>query len=286
MGIAVATLVVLLAVSHITRHQRAYRAIEAELDLRTRLRDASDILVASLRGISSSADSIMTASDTAVEFHLAIGASTVCTAPAPSVVTIPADTLPTGRVLSAWAVPPDTGDVMLIFIDSSATSGRRWERTRITSFATVPTAVACPPSSGLLSAGDAATAVPSYQIGFSPSITATVASGAPVRFTRRVRYSVYRAGDGKWYLGYHRCAAICATIQPVSGPYERAAGPPISFRYFTAGGVPLESSGPTADVARIQIVSHASYGYQVSLPGLGRSLGVDSAVATVALRNR
>src|SRR6185312_1148212 len=49
-GIVVAALVVLMAVSHVVRHQRAYDAIAAAIDLRTRLRDASALVVDVLHG--------------------------------------------------------------------------------------------------------------------------------------------------------------------------------------------------------------------------------------------
>ena len=65
MGIVVATLVVMMAVSHVIRHQHAYDDVAADIDLRTRLRDASDLIAADLRGASSAGDSILVASDTA-----------------------------------------------------------------------------------------------------------------------------------------------------------------------------------------------------------------------------
>ena len=46
--------------------------------------------------------------------------------------------------------------------------------------------------------------------------------GAPVRFTRPVRYSLYRAADGDWYLGereWNPTTVRFNTIQPVSGPF-------------------------------------------------------------------
>jgi hypothetical protein len=107
-----------------------------------------------------------------------------------------------------------------------------------------------------------------------------------VRFARRVRYSVYRGGDGKWYLGYRRCVTTCAAIQPISGPYESRSGPPLSFRYFVGSGARLSGNGPTNEVARVEIVSRANYVRPLALPGISGSRTGDSAVATVALRNR
>jgi hypothetical protein len=284
-GIVVATLVVMMAVSHVIRHQRAYDAIAADIDLRTRLRDASDLIAADLRGVSSAGDSIVFASDTAVEFYSAIGASTVCTTPALARITLPPDTLASGRTLSSWITTPDTGDHAIIFRDSSAASPGGWVRARIASFGTTPTLVGCPVAAGLLSVIDVGPAR-SYEIAFTSPLPAGVRRGSPVRFIRRVRYDVYRGGDGKWYLGYRRCTGVCAPVQPVSGPYESSAGPPIKFRYFTRSGATLPGNGPTTDVARVEIVAHAKYRRPVRLPGIAVPLVAESATVTVALRNR
>src|SRR6202022_2394268 len=84
--------------------------------------------------------------------------------------------------------------------------------------------------------------------GFVVTLTAPLGSdvkpGAAVRFVRRARYSLYRASDGDWYLGYRRCNAIgppgCGVVQPVSGPYRghsrdsRLRG--LLFEYFAPAG--------------------------------------------------
>ena len=286
MGIVVATLVVMMAVSHVIRHQHAYDDVAADIDLRTRLRDASDLIAADLRGTSSAGDSILVASDTAVEFYSAIGSSTVCTTPTPTRVTLPPDTLASGRTLSSWVTTPDTGDYVRIFSESSAVSPGGWTRARIASFGTIPTLSGCPSSAGLLSAIEIGSAR-SYDIAVTSALPASIRRGSPVRFVRRVRYDVYRGGDGKWYLGYRRCTGGCSPVQPVSGPYESSAGgPPIKFRYFTRSGASVAGNGPTSDVARVEIVSRARYRRPVRLPGLSAPLVADSVTVTVAIRNR
>lgn len=286
MGIAVAMTVVTLVVSYITRHQRANDAVAAALDLRARLRDGSDILAADLRGSSPVGDSLLVASDTALEFFSAIGTSTLCASPAPNRITLPPDSLPSGRTLSSWVATPDTGDEMFIFADSTSSSPAGWQRARIVSFANIATPAGCPVSAGLLSASDVASPGRSYQATFDPTVSINAHRGTPVRIVRRVRYSVYRGGDGKWYLGYRRCTGGCAPIQPVSGPYESHIGTPISFRYFTHGGAPLIGHGPTSDVSRVEIVSRANYTRPLRLPGMAVALLGDSTVVTVALRNQ
>jgi hypothetical protein len=286
MGITVMMIVVTLAVTHVTRNQRAYNAIASALDLRARLRDGSDILVGELRGISPTGDSILVASDTAVEFFSAIGTSTLCAMPASDRVILPPDTLASGRTLSSWVVSPEAGDDLLIFIDAPPPAVAGWQRASVVSTATISTSDGCPVSTGLLSAGDVAASGHSYQITISPSVATSIRSGAPVRIVRRVRYSVYRAGDRKWYLGYRRCISTCAGIQPVSGPYESEEGVPISFRYFTRGGTPVTGAGPAADVGRVEVVMRAAYSTPFHLPGTATAVSGDSMISTVSIRNR
>lgn len=286
MGIAVMMVVTTLAVSHVTRHQRAYSAITAALDLRSRLRDGSDILAADLRGSSPAGDSLLVTSDTAVEFFSAIGTSTLCATPSPNTITLPPDSLSSGRTLSSWVASPEAGDDVAIFADSAPPGISGWQRARIQSVSLVATSLGCPASVGLLSASDAAVVGHGYQITFAPGVSVAATRGAPVRIVRHVRYSVYRAGDGKWYLGYRRCIATCAAIQPVSGPYESPRGPPISFRYFRRDGVPISGIGPTADVGRVDLIFRASYAPPFRLPGMATAITGDSIVTTVALRNR
>jgi hypothetical protein len=285
MGIAVATIVVLLAVSHITRHQRAVESLAAIADLRGRLRDASDLLTADLRGSSPVGDSILVALDTAIEFYSTIGTSTLC-AGAGSRLTVPSDSLASGRLLSAWVALPESGDDALVLADAAPSGSQRWERAKVVAFSRIATRVGCPVSSGLLSPADVAGTRDAYEATLASAVPATVHRGSPVRFARRVRYSVYRGGDGKWYLGYRRCATACAAIQPVSGPYESRTGPPVGFRYFVASGARLTGSGPTNNVVRIEIVSRASYLRPLAIPGIVGARTGDSAVVAVALRNR
>jgi hypothetical protein len=286
MGIVISALVILLAVSHVTRHQRAYDDVVAALDLRARLRDGSEIVAADLRGSSPIGDTLLVALDTAIEFYSPVGSSTLCSAAAPNRIVLPPDTLPTSRLLTSWLATPDTGDYAIVFTDSAASTSSGWQRGRVTSVASVPTSLACPVSAGLLSSADAATTNRSYELTLSPTVSITAQHGAPVRIVRRVRYSVYRGGDGKWYLGYRRCTSSCAAIQPVSGPYQGASGVPMSFRYFTRNGGPIAGHGPSVDVGRVEILSRAYYTHPIRLPGMARPALMDSGSIAVALRNR
>ncbi|MHB1313108.1 MAG: PulJ/GspJ family protein [Gemmatimonadaceae bacterium] len=75
----------------------------------------------------------------------------------------------------------------------------------------------------------------------------------PVRVWRAVRYVLYRAGDGSWWMGERSCTPGCSSAQPITGPLlgpslgglrmalvSRAGGPPVALdltvRATYAGG--------------------------------------------------
>jgi hypothetical protein len=114
-----------------------------------------------------------------------------------------------------------------------------------------------------------------------------------VRFVRRGRYSLYKAADGEWYLGYRRCNAIgssiCGGIQPLSGPYRAYSANPqrtgLLFEYFDAAGGRIGAGLPALALARVDVTARAESRQQISLER-GFSRPADSATISVALRNR
>ena len=284
-ALGVSLIVVIAATTAIARQRRAYAALDALSTERAELRTGIEILASELDAVAPGADSIPLASDTALEIHSAIGASTVCATPSATRVTLPPDTLASGAVLSSWVVTPDTGDAVLIYHDSTATSPvRGWSRHRIRAFAALPAASACPPSSALTSMADVASGASAYEV--TLATPTTTARGAPVRFLRRGRYSIYRASDGNWYLGYRRCTnGICAGVQPVAGPFRGTSRFPLTLRYFDRAGLELAPAAQLTSVARVDIVLRAGSAIAVALPGGGRRVLRDSALLSVSMRN-
>jgi hypothetical protein len=115
----------------------------------------------------------------------------------------------------------------------------------------------------------------------------------PVRITRPVRYSLYRASDGQWYLGerdWNAASARFNTIQPVAGPFLSAASRGLALEYLDSAGASLAS--PVADTRAVALVRIQLTGLT---RGVTRALGAaaaglprrgDTAVIAVALRNR
>jgi hypothetical protein len=104
--------------------------------------------------------------------------------------------------------------------------------------------------------------------------------GAAVRVTRILRYSIYRASDGAWYLGQKQFNAALArfdAIQPVAGPFLSAALRGLTFAYFDSAANPL--AAPVSVTSSIAMI-------RVELRGETAGKKRDSAIVAVAVRNR
>jgi len=270
------------------RQQRFYRGATELLYAREGVRDAMEILSTDIRGMST-ADTAMMLADSAVELFANIGTSVICQITGLE-IGLPRAVSPRGNTLSAFLTLPDTGDLALFFRDSME-AGSQWERHRIMGFSSRSLTAACPASSGYAQADAGSGGATGFLINLSTPLSSHVGRGAPVRFVRHGRYSLYHAGDGDWYLGYRRCNAIgpsvCGAIQPLSGPYKayssNAGLTGLLFEYFDvlgprlgAGASPLarvDISARSASHQRLMVEDHAW------VPG-------DSATVTVAVRNR
>lgn len=272
------------------RQQRFYRRATELLHAREGVRDAMEILSTDVRGMST-ADTAMLLADSAVELFANIGSSVVCQVSG-SEVGLPRAVSPRGNTLTAFLAQPDTGDLALFFRDSLE-AGSQWERHRIASFSSRSLAAACPASTGFATAEAPDAVATGFVVTLSTPLSNHVGRGAPVRFIRHGRYSLYRAGDGDWYLGYRRCNAIgpwlCGAIQPLSGPYRayshNAGSTGLLFEYFDVLGASLGADFSSLALARVDISARAQSRQRLTVEGHGWVPG-DSATVTVAVRNR
>ena len=277
------------------RQERLYGAATEVMQVRAQLRDAADVLAGDIRGAAVARYGLPLMTDSAIELLTAIGSSVACTAPVGNTLFLPPPRLASGTVLSSFLASPDTGDLALIYtLPAGQPDSGRWLESRIAAFATRSVNTSCPASTGFTAAADA-TAQSGYAVTLSSAPPAGVRKGAPLRFLRRARYSLYRSSDGQWYLGFRRCniigPSVCGTIQPVSGPYlpyQRREGSSggIGFRYFdSAGGEVLDALlSPT--IARVDVVLRGETARSVSLAGDARIRYRDSATVSISPRNR
>jgi prepilin-type N-terminal cleavage/methylation domain-containing protein len=281
LGVAGAAMGMLLV-----RQQRFYRGTRELLYAREGVRDALDVLAGELRGLAV-ADTVRLLTDSAVEIHSAIGSSVVCQS-SDREVGLP-HAAPSGNTLSAFLTEPDTGDLALFY--RATADSESWEQHRIDAFSRRSLAAVCPAASGFSTAQDVATGLTGFQATLDVPLSSEVRPGAPVRFVRRGRYSLYRASDGAWYLGYRRCNAIgsaCGPIQPLSGPYRSYSRDPgatgLLLEYFDTHSNRLTATSSPLALARIDVTARAE---GAPLPIEGRSFRpADSATVSIAIRNR
>jgi prepilin-type N-terminal cleavage/methylation domain-containing protein len=274
-------------VATLTRQQQFYRGATEIRSTREEVRDAIEVLSSDVRGMSA-ADTPFRA-DSALELFAAIGTSIACQVVGNEVGLPPSH--PLGNTLTSFLTVPDTGDIAMFYVDS-ADAGTRWRQYRIGAIESRSVSSVCAPTSGFSDDAELGAAHRGFALTLISSIPSGVRVGTPVRFFRRARYSLYRASDGNWYLGYRRCNAFgvsaCGTIQPISGPYRGYSSDPratgLLFEYFDNGGGRLDASASATTLARIDITVR-SQSQQRNSFSQGRQRISDSATVSVALRN-
>lgn len=216
---------------------------------RQALGGAADLLLAELRALSPAAGDIALATDTVLEVRATLGAAVLCSlSVARDRIMVPPRQPAAGAALTWWRDMPLPGDSIDIVDDRGALpdSVSRHEMTSVSGGR-------CPIASGFVrSVADAAS---SLEIGVSPPLPPSIGIGAPVRFLRWTRYSLYRSTtDGRWYLGLkERRAGAWTVVQPVAGSFAPplAAGRGgMAVRLLDTSGAVLSAGGGPFDAAR------------------------------------
>ena len=257
--------VVIAIAAHAAAAQLRFFSGSGELvALRNQIGHAGTIAASVLWGVSAPGGELLVAQDSAIEVEMPIGSSFVC-ASAPGMVVMATGT-PRGHTLASFTETPNEGDrVQVLFADSL---GVTWLAVR----------PAAPPT---VSAGCAQFPQAAGSLTLSLQEQIALPPGAPLRFFRRTRFSLYRGSDARWYLGTRTWNAQTRdfnAVQPVAGPlnpYSQDAGlTGLRFVYRDSTSVELASPVDARRVASITIIA--------------RSKSVrfeDSTAMTVALRN-
>ena len=297
-GLSLAELVVVVAMAGvvgvavaatINRQQLFYRGVSELHYAREGVRDAMEVMSTDIRAMSLS-DTVRLRADSAIEFFASIGSSVVCQSIGNQIG------LPSrhseANSLTAFLVEPDTGDIAA-FYTRSGEGREEWERHRIAGFSPRALASSCPPAFGFSAPADLDAAMTGFVVTLADPLPGGIKAGAPVRFLRRARYSLYRASDSHWYLGYRRCNAVgastCGPVQPLSGPYgaystdARVTG--LNFEYFDAQGHPLGPSDSPLMLARVDITARSERSQRGPTNGRVDRIS-EAATISVAVRNR
>ena len=285
-GLVVGTLL-----SVVVRQQRFAGAAADVLEMRDNLRQIGDLLPMELRGLAAPAGDLIALSDSAIDFRQSTGAAIVCDMNADrTMIVLPPTILSTDAGLTSWITAPVRGDELFVLDPAGALPDTMTRHT----VNAAPTTGTCP--IGTAFTRTAAEAASGVSVAITPALSPTTPRGAPVRFFRRARYSLYLSpSDGQWYLGYRDFNAArlpqWSAIQPVAGPllpYASDGTGGLRFQYYDAAGAAVTNSAQAAQVRRIDVIARAQTRSPVRTVGLGRTRNGyirDSARITIALRN-
>jgi hypothetical protein len=216
--------------------------------LRNQMGHATTIAAAALWGVSPSGGDVVIATDSAIEVHVPIGTSFVC-ASSPGLVTMAAPS-PGGNTLASFAEPPGDGvRVHALFEDSL---GATW-------------LTLAPMSAPMVGQGCVHFADVSQTLTFALREHITVPAGAPLRFTRPTRISIYRGSDRQWYIGIKDWNAELQQfngIQPVAGPLRPYSSDPertgLRFVYRDSEGTELPAPVDYRRIGSITVVARST----------------------------
>jgi prepilin-type N-terminal cleavage/methylation domain-containing protein len=275
----------------VTRQQRFYRGVSDVMDQRSQMRQAMSILANDLRQMSSAGGDILALSDSAIDFQATIGHGIACNIQGGRTqVDLPPKALASGQRLTSFTLDPRAGDLLFAYDDSTTTGGidDAWQTDTVTDVSTVTTTcLGAPYTDPTLDAGKSR-----YRITLSGALSPYVATGNPVRIARRMRYKLYQAQDGKWYLGWSDWNGTSwNTMEAIAGPYRSYAsgsGAPngLSFQFFDSTGVQITSLARRLDVARIDLVVRALTAAPINVGGMKQGQYADSLRTKIAIRNR
>jgi len=297
MAITVLGIVGGLLTNVLIKQQRFNRALTETADSRSRMRDIATILPTDLRGASSIGRDILTIGLTSMQFRSSIGSSVLCQLAGGAVIELPPTTLASGQVLTAWINPPQPGDVVFIYDDGAGRGNAddSWAQFTIIDTTSAVNAAWCP-SGGVDPFTQAAdNGQRRYRITLNAVPNPlTIKVGAPIRFAREVRYSLFSASDANWYApsGAVGVAGACGAREILAGPVRAATADTTTsglyFLYYRQDGAAITNAADAALIARVGIGLRTSpQSMQQALQKLGGSVaGRDSLRMTVAIRNR
>ncbi|HEX8850757.1 MAG TPA: prepilin-type N-terminal cleavage/methylation domain-containing protein [Gemmatimonadaceae bacterium] len=275
----------------VMRQQQFYRSATEVIDTRQQIRQATAVVPVDVRGVSAVGQDILEMTDSSLFVRGNIGSSIMCShgnSGAGSMITIPPTDLSGGKYFTTFLTRPKVNDVVLVFDDQApGNQDDIWVPYTISQIDS--TTAGC----GSFTDPTADAARYRYIYYTSTPLSATIVDGAPMRFARQVKYSLYKSPtDGLWWMGYRECrgnGTSCSNIQPVAGPYRPyVAGDTVnsglSFVYRDSTGT--ATTNPL-NVARVLMFVRGQTQSKVALGG-GKvnDFYRDYQRIIIALRNR
>jgi prepilin-type N-terminal cleavage/methylation domain-containing protein len=292
-GFTIAELLVVLVLSGIVfgalwrvldRQQRYYQGVGDMMQARGQMRQATAVLPIDLRSVSTIGGDITVFSDSAIELRSQVASSVVCEIIGTTQVAIAPLNVASGQTLTSVISTIRHPDLAFVY-DDGATKGNvddTWQQLEINDVQ--QNAGDCG-ASPLVPAADAGKMRTRLTFGAGTPISPTIVVGTPIRIMRRVRYSLYKAADNNWYLGFSDWNGAYTAPEAVAGPYrayDDVGGSGIGFQYYDESGVATTTA---ANIARIDLVVRTQPG-RIKVDGLNTGTYYDSVAVSVAIRNR
>jgi prepilin-type N-terminal cleavage/methylation domain-containing protein len=272
----------------LTSQYRMFNRTQGATQMQRDLRTGLGLLPLDLRAASRSAGDIVALQDTAIQLRATIGSSIICVRPGVNQLDLPP--LEGARnALTQWHTTPKAGDTVLVYDENTRAGPEddRWVPFALTSIDVAP-ASSCAGAPFTDPALDPPASKPRWRLTLNGDPPITTVVGAPVRFLRHVRYSLYlpAGSTDAWYLGYRELVTgAWGETEPIAGPFEAAGGPRVGIRftYFDTLGVALTAPTGT-NVGRVDLTFRAR---SLIRGGTRDSIVLrDSVAVRVALRNR
>jgi prepilin-type N-terminal cleavage/methylation domain-containing protein len=288
----------------LVRQQRFHRAVASVADSRARMRDVATIMPTDLRSISTAGKDLLAISDTSMQFRAFVGASVLCRYGAATVIDLPPKVLASENVLTAWINPPAPDDIAYLYDDGGqgGNADDSWQPFTVSDTVSLTNSTWCPSNNVPAYTTAADNAQRRYRITLSVAPDpARVKVGAPIRFAREVRYSIYRATDNQWYVGFQRCtpnmvyglAGTCGDREVLAGPVMAGTADTLTsglfFVFYNKAGTRLSALVNTDTIARVGVgirTSAESMLKAVTQTGGTITGGGDSLRFVVGFRNR
>jgi len=291
-----------LLTTTLMRQQRFHRAVASVADSRARMRDVATIMPTDLRSISSAGRDILTMDVNSMQFRAYIGAAVLCRYAAANVIELPPRVLASGSTLTSWITPPKPGDVAFLYNDGALAGNAddAWTAFSISDTTSAADATWCPSNNVPPYTTAADNASRRYRITLTANPNqAQIKIGAPIRFAREVRYSVYQAADNQWYVGYETCTpnadptlpGVCANRELLAGPVLPATTDTLTsglfFVYYNQTGTRITDPANAGQIARISVgIRTISESLRSATANNRQFASGDSLRFTVGIRNR
>ena len=300
----------------VMRQQRFYQGVNQILTQRGQLRQATGVVPSDLRSLSSVGGDIIIASDSSMEFMMNVGTGVVCELVLGGTkVIMPPEVLFSQQTLTSWygygwpdpKNKPKSAYTVYIYNPGSKVGNDddTWQKFTLTDVDPTNTTACLGKFTEAADLGQKrpvlvlSSTEPNDPVTGGP-VSQYIGVGAPVRIMKQVRYKLYQATDGKWYLGYSDFDATTSKYEeltPVSGPYEAYAtgtgsATGIGFRYYDVDGNEIASGANATDrarIARVDLIARARTATNVRTAGFQNGLDQqykDSLAVSVMLRNR